>query len=901
MKKIWLFILGLFTLFFAGNSALANEYEYKNLNISANILSDWTVEVTEKFTTDFHVNKHWIIRSIPLNYSVDWNVFHIDISDVNVEWKTFITERTDEEVAIKIWDSDKTVDGEQIYPISYTTYWLIKNFSGKGYSELYWNLVGYDFDTNINKVRAVIYLPQDYTGFSSDDFLITTDWKATSVQEFQWRVDRSHWDRIIITYDKWLAAYQWITLAIKFPNGYFDFDNNKQKSLIWRAKMDYSDLENISPDTVSNITDEDVETVETDSKQPSPEPEAIVENIVESESTELEPLPDSALIPIDQKPETEQKFYGVTSNNYVSSWPKTKPQWNYEYEYTNLDIRADILVDGTMNVNEDFTADFHVSKHGIIRSIPLNYNVSGYPFHIEVSNINVAWKRFSTSRTNWEIEIKIWDPDRTVSGIQTYPISYSTYGLIRNYAWEGYAELYWNLVWFNFDTSIDNVKAEIYLPKTYTGLSPEDFLISVDWRTTSINDFQWLVDWRWWNKITITYDRWLSSYHGITLAVKFPADYFEFDHSRQAKLTGNAKKSLSQIFEWFLSFLIPIWIIALAIILRVKNIGKSLGIFKGEAGLIDRKSGKLTWDFAKQFPVIVQYEPPKWVNSAEAGLLLHRGAKPKDILSLIYKRAVEWLIKLSFEEDDWSFFKKASKNVIITKIRDINPEAPAYEKDFFKAIVRGEKSRLSGDTNLYNKLGLSTLESYWRKSWWFTGGKSQGWLLTVWFIVLFLLMNFLWNYPLIGVLAFFGFFALAIYSAAASKLKETEEWARLISHVLWYREFLAACDENKLRLFLQQDPLYFDKILPYAVAFGLDTELIKKIEPLLKEMNIRSSWYDWDVHDIYYINNTISSSAINSIPPKASYSSSSWFSGWSSFGWWFSLWWGGGWWGGRSW
>jgi hypothetical protein len=55
---------------------------------------------------------------------------------------------------------------------------------------------------------------------------------------------------------------------------------------------------------------------------------------------------------------------------------------------------------------------------------------------------------------------------------------------------------------------------------------------------------------------------------------------------------------------------------------------------------------------------------------------------------------------------------------------------------------------------------------------------------------------------------------------------------------------LAACDENKLKEFLKQDPLYFDKILPYAVAFGLDTELIKKIEPIMKEMNIRSSWYD---------------------------------------------------------
>jgi hypothetical protein len=55
---------------------------------------------------------------------------------------------------------------------------------------------------------------------------------------------------------------------------------------------------------------------------------------------------------------------------------------------------------------------------------------------------------------------------------------------------------------------------------------------------------------------------------------------------------------------------------------------------------------------------------------------------------------------------------------------------------------------------------------------------------------------------------------------------------------------LAACDENKLRLFLMQDPLYFDKILPYAVAFGLETELIKKIAPIMQELGVKSSWYN---------------------------------------------------------
>ena len=898
MKKLWLLILWLFTIFFAWNFTHATEYEYKNLSITAHILEDWTVNVTEKYTANFFVSKHGIIRTIPLNYTVAWNQFHIDISDIDVEWKTFTTNTSNWEVEIKIWDADKTVIWEQIYPISYTTYGLIKNFSWMWYSELYWNLVWNEFDTNINKVKSVIYLPKTYTGFTSDDFLITVDWNKTSVYDFKWRFDRSRWDRIIITYDEWLNAYEWITLAIKFPNNYFEFDHDKQSWLVWIAN-DYSDLEYISRDTDLDISNK---FIENDFVQSDSSSKTIIESIIETGSIQEELMPEINIDENNQKQETKSNSSMVTSNNYVSSWPKTKPQGNYEYEYTNLDIRADILVDGTMNVNENFTADFHVNKHGIIRVIPLNYSVLGYPFHIDVSNINVAWNRFSTSRTNWEIEIKIWDADRTVNWIQTYPISYSTYGLIRNFSWEGYAELYWNLVWFDFDTNINNVKAEIYLPKTYTWFSPDDFLISVDWKTTSIYDFQWLVDWKWWNKITITYDRWLSSYQWITLSVKFPNNYFEFDHDRQAKLTGNAKRSLSQIFGSFLSSIIPIWIVALIIILRIKKVGSSLGFFQSDKNQIDRKSGKLKWDFAKQFPVIVQYEPPKWVNSAEAGLLLHRGAKAKDMLSLVYKRAIEWLIKLSFEEDEWWFFKKATKNVIITKIGDINPESPAYEKDFFKALVRGEKNKISNDTNLYNRLGLSTLESYWREKWWFTGGKNKGWLITVWIIAMFILINIFGDsHPWIAVLAFFGFFALAIFSSATAQLKETEEWARLISHVLWYREFLAACDENKLKLFLQQDPLYFDKILPYAVAFGLDTELINKIEPIMKEMNIRSSWYDWDIHDIYYINNTISSSAINSVAPKASYSSSGWFSGWSSFGWWFSIGWGWGGWGWRSW
>ena len=576
---------------------------------------------------------------------------------------------------------------------------------------------------------------------------------------------------------------------------------------------------------------------------------------------------------------------------------------NYEYEYTSLDITADILNDWTINVKEYFTADFFVYKHWIIRSIPLNYSVSNHPFHIDISNIKVQWNKFSTSKNHWTIEIKIWDANKTVVWEQYYPISYTTYWLIRNFSWMWYSELYWNLVGYDFDTNINKVRAELILPKVYTWFTKDNFLITTDWASKTIDWFEWTVDWSRWDKIIITYNKWLPAYNWITLAIKFPNNYFNFDYKKQKKLIGYAKDSLWESWVGYGLVQIVIAIIILIFSNASKDSNNNVlnNITDSLTNKIDRKSWTLKWDFSKQFPVIVQYEPPKWINSAEAWLLIHRGAKPKDMFSLIYKWASEWLIKLSFEEESWGLLKPATKNIIITKVRDINPNLPKYEKRFFEALVRSEKNKINSNTNLYYELSLSDLNKYWNKNWWFTGGKNYSWAAVIWFII-FSIISSAWNdSPLITIIVFFGLVSLILFIASAAQLKETEEWAKLISHLLWYREFLATCDENKLRLFLQQDPLYFDKVLPYAVAFGLDTELINKMVPIMQQMNIKPTWYDWNANYIYYINNTISESATHSVP-HTSYDSDSWFSDWSSFSWWwFSSWGWGWWWGGRSW
>lgn len=255
IRKFWLGVLWFALLFLVWNFTQAKDYEYTNLDIQADVKIDGTIDVTETFTTNFLKKKHGIIRFIPLNYTVENTDFHINLDYVRVDWNKFITYTEDWGMNIKIWDPDVEIKWEKIYPISYSVYWLIRNFAWMGYHELYWNIVWYDFDANVNKVRAEIKLPKKYNGFTNEDFLITTDWKTTSVEKFDWKVDRSAWDKIIITYNKKLGVGEWITLAIKFPKDYFEFDHERQASLLWHTNNGWTSSNSYSSSSSSLLSD----------------------------------------------------------------------------------------------------------------------------------------------------------------------------------------------------------------------------------------------------------------------------------------------------------------------------------------------------------------------------------------------------------------------------------------------------------------------------------------------------------------------------------------------------------------------------------------------------------------------------------------------------------------------
>jgi hypothetical protein len=145
--------------------------------------------------------------------------------------------------------------------------------------------------------------------------------------------------------------------------------------------------------------------------------------------------------------------------------------------WTITDFHADYVVhpDGSLGVIERIAVDFaDLERHGIFRTIPVVYkrqvsadvplsagrvrfsldvrevtDTAGNPIPYEVSGIQ-------------EKEIRIGDPDRTVSGRQTYVIDYTLSGGLGFF--EEFDELYWQVTGTESPVPIEHASATVLLP-----------------------------------------------------------------------------------------------------------------------------------------------------------------------------------------------------------------------------------------------------------------------------------------------------------------------------------------------------------------------------------------------------------------------------------------------------
>lgn len=97
------------------------------------------------------------------------------------------------------------------------------------------------------------------------------------------------------------------------------------------------------------------------------------------------------------------------------------------------------------------------------------------------------------------------------------------------------------------------------------------------------------------------------------------------------------------------------------------------------------------------------------------------------------------------------------------------------------------------------------------------------------------------------IMIFWGFITETFYEKKnLTYYKLSEKWKEILAGIYGYKYFLEACDEEKIKKFLEQDPEYLDKIMPYAVALWVETEIIKSISPKILDW-INNNRYLWDL------------------------------------------------------
>ena len=196
----------------------SRDYVIDKYDINIIVNENNTFDITETITAYFNVSKHGIFRTIPLKNTIvrldgTTSTNRTQVSNISVdnEYKKI---RQNGNYKLQIGSKDHTLIGEQKYVIKYT-YNLGKD-PMNNYDELYYNIIGNEWDTVIGNITFSITMPKDFDssklGFSSG-----TKGSIDSSKV----IYNVNGNKITGTYNGILDVGEALTVRCELPEGYF--------------------------------------------------------------------------------------------------------------------------------------------------------------------------------------------------------------------------------------------------------------------------------------------------------------------------------------------------------------------------------------------------------------------------------------------------------------------------------------------------------------------------------------------------------------------------------------------------------------------------------------------------------------------------------------------------------
>ncbi len=518
----------------------------------------------------------------------------------------------------------------------------------------------------------------------------------------------------------------------------------------------------------------------------------------------------------------------------------------------NVDIR--INTDGTINVSEDIEYFFPDDRHGIFRKIPYRLNdEAGKTLAMKLSNYSVTDPqgrsiKYRVSKENGDIVLKIGDPNKTVTGNITYHVEYKVSGALGYFA--EYDEIYWDAIGTDWEIPIERSSVQVILPNNFT----EDEIQNSCY-TGAYGSQETACTFRYdqiTKTVSYTLTKPLGPGEGFTVATGFPKGNVTI------LMPEEEKPGVGQILLWiFLGLAAIAWYLVLPIIFIARYISY-------------RKENQ------NARVVAAWFDPPKdknnkFLSPAETSVLLDKTVDHKDITATIIQMAQKGYWKIVSKPKSGIFGKDDYE---LHFLKDSAEGLSNFEEYLFINI------HSKSNNNVVSINELSKNRAFGTSLLTFQEKVTQGLIMKglfkenpqkthTLFMVLFGLA-----FPTLNI-----FMIIAAYLASQTA-KRTQLGIEKYGEAKSLKKFLVSQDE-KLD-FQAQNQMFFEKLLPYATAFGVEDVWIKRFSDIKIQ---QPEWYEsssgqaFSFSSFSALSHSFSQAASSSISTTRSGSSGGGFSG----------------------
>jgi len=463
------------------------------------------------------------------------------------------------------------------------------------------------------------------------------------------------------------------------------------------------------------------------------------------------------------------------------------------------DVNVRFTDEGYADVEEVLQVEFSQPRHGIFRFIPYRDDIGGQRVDRLYEDIRVDGFKFTTFKENLNTVIKIGDADRYVEGLQTYRIRYRVVNPLNFF--EKNIEYYWDLIGTSWEVPIEKIRFELVFPDKVE-LTRDDVRCFTGAAGQAGQDVSFTVQ---AHSVTGQSTRAFGYGEGLTVAVNIEQGVFE-------AMSG---------WAWFIRrhklLFAPV----------VFLLGAFFALFRA-------RNPKLT--------VMTEFFPPDGISPAIAGGFVDHSVDSNDVLSLIPHLANKGYLRLEVEEGKGLF---AKDQVTFVRLKEAGPDLLPFENHFFNALFGyGDRVTLASlkDKFYVHMSAVQSSVKGWihNQGWYETSQKKHA----AW-VGLGGLVAVGW-----GVFALFArqntdgialiVTGLLMFYLATRFNKRSPAGNKTFQRLEGFRQFVEKAEKPVIERLLKEDPRYYDKTMPYALAFGYLKKWNRMFDGLLTEP---PSWY----------------------------------------------------------